>query len=115
MSDDLYRDDDHIRPGRESPMRPAGPGDRPAPPRRRDDDDDDLPPPRPKSDGGMKTLLIVLAIVGVVGFCLVASVVVGFVLLVRTAVKSVGPAIAKAQATNNFKQVALGIQSYHEK
>src|SRR5262249_7853601 len=113
MSDDLNRDEDRIRPGRESPMRPAGP-ERP-PPRRRDYDDEDLPPRRRKSDGGMKTLFIILAIVGVVGFSLIAAVVVGFVLLIRTAVKSVGPAIAKAQATNNFKQVSLGVMNYHDK
>jgi hypothetical protein len=115
MSNDFDRDDDRIRSGRESPMRPAGSAGRPAPRQRDDDDDDDRPVRRSDSGGGAKTLLIVLAIVGVVGFCVVASVVIGLVLLVRTAAKSLGPAIAKAQTTNNFKQVAIGVHNYHDK
>src|SRR5438477_567893 len=95
MSDDRDRDDDRIRPSRGSPMRPGEPASRAVPPRR-DDDDDDRPPRRENGGGGAKTLLIVLAIVGVVGFCLIASVVVGIVLLVRSVAKSIGPAIAKA-------------------
>jgi Protein of unknown function (DUF1559) len=119
MSDDLDRDNDRIRPGRESPMRPTRPAARDDDMRRRaeegDDDDDDRPRPR-KSDGsGAKTLLIVLAIVAVVAFCLVGSVVTGVVLLVRTAAKSVTVAAAKVKTTNDYKQVALGIHNYHSR
>jgi hypothetical protein len=117
MSDDLNRGDDRVRPGRETPMRPARPDESPVPRRREYDDEDDRPRPRPRSssDGGMKTLLIILAIVGILGFCLIAGVVGGMFALVRSVRNSVGPAIAKAQATNNYKQVALGVLAYHDK
>src|SRR5262245_59336615 len=114
MSDDLSRDDDRVRPSRETPMRPARPPEPPTPPQR-DYDDDDQPRRRSKSDGGTKTLLIILAIVAVIGFCLIGSVVGGFIYLVRTAVKSVGPAMAKAQASMHYKQVGMAIHNYHDK
>src|SRR5262245_19158825 len=116
MSDDLSRDDDRVRPTRESPMRPEPP---PRPPRRRDDEDDDLTPRRPKDDGGVKTVLIVLGILGVVGFCMIVTVVLGFVYMVRTAAKQVQVAMAQAQSQvqsiNNYKTVALALRSYHDR
>jgi hypothetical protein len=117
MSDEFERGDERVRPGRESPMRPARPDESLEPRRREYDDDDERPRPRARSggDGGTKTLLIVLALVGVVAFCLIISVVGGMIYLVRSAAKSFGPAVAKAQATSNYKQVALAIHAYHAK
>jgi hypothetical protein len=116
MSDDLDRDNDRIRPTRESPMRPGRAAGRDEMRRRAEDDDDvEDRPRRSKSDGGVKTVLIVLAIVGVVGFCLVGGLVTGVVLLVRTAAKSVTVAAAKMKTTNDYKQVAIGIHNYHDR
>ncbi len=84
--DDRRRDDDDDRPRR-----------------RRDDDDDYDRPPR-KSGSGMKIVLIVLGIVGVVVVALGAG--------LFFAVQKVREAAARMQSSNNLKQLSIGMQSY---
>lgn len=113
MSDDF---EDRVRPTRESPMRPAS-GDN-LPPRRRDRDDEDEYRPRRRASGGdsgVKTVLIVLACIGVVGFCLIGSVVLGMVLLVRTASKQIGVAIAAAQTNADYSTISAALHAYETK
>jgi hypothetical protein len=105
MSDDLESDKprDAIRASRPE-AQPAA-----TPRRQRRDDDDYQPPPRGGS-GGTKTLLIILGLVGLLGFCLVAAVIGGLIF----AVSRVRNAAATMQTQNNYKQIVLAMHNYHD-
>ena len=110
MSDEF---DDAIRPDRVERVSP--------PPRPRSDDrprrreyDDDEPPPA-SGGSGVKTVIIVLSVVAIVGFCVIGSAVGLLVYAVRGAAGKVSQAAARIETSNNYKQIALAMHSYHDK
>lgn len=77
--------------------------------RRRDEDD-----VRPPSGGrGIMTVVIVLAAIGVLGFCVIAGIVGGGYLVLKGAVSKVQLAAARAETSNNYKQIALAMHNYY--
>src|SRR5260221_4071697 len=107
MSDDLEQNDarrEGFRPDR--PQRLPADGSRP--PRR---SDDGLAEPPPSGGSGAKTVLIVVGIVGLLGVCIIGTIVAG-VIFALMRVRTAAVAMKKG---NDYRQIALAIHEYHDR
>lgn len=81
-------------------------GDRP---RRRDDDE-----PRPSGSSGLKTVIIVIVCVAIIGFCVIGGGVGLLIYGLTASVKKVRESAQRMQTSNNYKQIALAMHNYHD-
>lgn len=113
MSSDFEQDDqrESIRPPRPSPIQPGRTGDAGRPKPR--GDYDDTPPPTGGS--GVKVVLIILCVIGLLGLCLALACGGGIYLIASRAQKSIAGAANRMQELNNYKQIALALHQYHDR